>query len=263
MKRILVPVDFSPVAENAAQYAVQIAEAANKEIVFFHAGVSVPESRRQRLNAGINGDGDTLVKTRWITAEEPFNGKSISEIAGREHIRLIIMGTVGAGAGLYGSMFGSNAVNLVTYAQCPVMLVPPAHRFRWINKIGFASDLLNFEHEIGKIIAFARIFNAEIRIFHVSPVFPDLGTVEKFDLREKIELVKRLHQYANISYCIEEMPVDNEIDEGINRFLDQKEVDLLAIFHRRGQLLEGIFSSGHPHKAVTHLMVPLQVYPKD
>jgi nucleotide-binding universal stress UspA family protein len=29
MKRILVPVDFSPVAENAAQYAVQIAEAAN------------------------------------------------------------------------------------------------------------------------------------------------------------------------------------------------------------------------------------------
>jgi nucleotide-binding universal stress UspA family protein len=262
MKRILVPTDFSPVAENAALYASHVAEAANKEIIFFHAGTGVPESSRQQLNARVQGDSDTLIKTSWIVAEDSFSGKQISQIALREHIRVIIMGAAGVGANLYGSMFEAKTREVVDHAPCPVIVVPPDHQFRWISKIGFASDLFNLEKEIGKVIAFARIFNAEIEIFHVSPVFPDLGNVEKINLREKIELIKRLHQYANISYFIEELPVDNEIDEGINRFLDEKQVDLLVMFHHHRQSPEAAFASGHSGNT-THLKVPVLVHPKD
>lgn len=259
MKKILVPTDYSDAAENAAEYAVYISEAAHKPIIFFHAGFPEKEVNSQ-VTAFINSETEVLEKPKVRCSSEGFDLEAISELITKNHVKVIIMGTVGLTAN---KMFGSIAELMVEKAPCPVILVPPNHQYKGIHKIGFASDLVNLESEIGKVISFARIFNSQIEICHVSPLSADIAHLENISMRTNIELIKRLHQYANINYDISEMPPDNDINEGISAFLTAKNIDLLVVFHRNDQPLGKLFSPGSTDKRVKHLKVPVLVHRKE
>jgi nucleotide-binding universal stress UspA family protein len=264
MKKILVPTDFSEVSRNAANYALHLAKTFGKELMLLHCNSEKENNSFNQLKemAEIVSASHPLVKTNYMVSSENFNSKTVNKIINSENVRLIVMGSAGGGNANVKKIAGSTSINIIENAFCPVMVVPLEHKFTGINKIAYASDLSNIDNEMEQIVAFARKFNAKIDIFHVSPVFPDLADSEKINVYDKLEEVKQKHHYMTVSFFKEKMPHDNQVDKGIDLFLEESSADLLVIFHNSRSTFDQLFSSSHIDHSLTHLSTPLMVFPK-
>jgi nucleotide-binding universal stress UspA family protein len=265
MEKILVPTDFSEVAENAAYYALSIARAFGKEVVLFHCFDKKTDRSMDKLGEEVSrlSLSEPQVKINYLESDEEFTSKTVSNIIQEHHISLVVMGTVGESGGLGKKLFGRNTSVIIENSPRPVLAVPPGHRFKGMRKICYASDLGNIDKEMEKITQFAVPFQAAIELLHVTPVFPDLGDVEKVDFRPKIEKLKQKYAGIPIHYHIQTMNHDNEILEGIDSFSRLENIDLLVMFHNPQTPFDVYFSTSYTQSAISHLKVPLLVYPKD
>jgi len=264
MKKILVPTDFSEIAHNAGKYALQLARAFNKELMFFHAGADENQDNLTKLQNEANKVllSDPLRKIYYMVTSRPFNSETVNNVVSLENIRLIVMGTTGEGGGLTKKLFGGNTRVVLENADCPVMAIPAGYKFSGIRTINYASDLSNIDQEVSRVISFARAFNSEIVIFHVSPIFSDLGDVEKIDMRAKIEEIKSKFLYDAVRFSVEKMAHDNEINNGIVLFLERNPADLLIMFHNKTIYFDKLFSSSYSGSITSHLNIPFLVFPK-
>lgn len=125
MKRILVPTDFSPTAQKAFRFALDLAQRANGTIIMYHNYIPVEstfvgtEKTRKQYNtqSEVNIVKRLQRLSKKVTADTA--GVAVSTIVGRSplidnilgfaehnHIDLIIMGTQGA-SGLKKTIIGS------------------------------------------------------------------------------------------------------------------------------------------------------------
>ena len=264
MKRILVPTDFSDIAHNAGKYALALARTFNKELLFFHAGSDEDHDNLAKLQNAANKIllSDPLMKVYYMVTPEPFSSETLNKMTDTDNIHLIVMGTTGEGGGLSKKLFGSNTRAILENANCPVIAIPAGYKFSGLKKINYASDLINIDLETSRVISFAKAFDSQIVIFHVSPVFPDLGDIEQMDVDAKIEEIKKKFQYSKISFSRERMAHDNEINRGIALFLERNQADLLVMFHNKTSYFDKLFSSSYSGSVASHLDIPFMVFPK-
>ncbi len=264
MKKIVVPTDFSAIADNATNYALSLAKILNGEIIFFHANEHNGSTEQNKLKAEISRISalNSNLKTEFIATDKLFNSLTISELF-KDKVDLIIMGTSGESADFSKKIFGTYTSEMIEEMSCPVIAVPADYRFTEIKKISYASDLTTLDEEIRSIIDFARKFNAIIEVFHISPVFPDLGDIEKMDIPEKIETLKQKYGYSAINYFVETTKHDNQINKGINAFLSHHNSDLLVIFHDVKSGIDRFLTSSETRKIITHIKTPLLIFPKN
>lgn len=140
-KKILCPIDFSPSASRALQYALELARQANGGVVALHAleylepeepgehaAVNGGERHRdfldrarRRLHAQVAGESTT-----WCEIEEVVTigraYKVILEQAAASKADLVVMGAQGVG-GIELMLYGSNTQHVVRAAACPVLTV--------------------------------------------------------------------------------------------------------------------------------------------
>lgn len=263
MKKILVPTDFSPIAANAANYALAVASNLNAEIVFFHANEHIGSDEQNKLKAQVSNACalNPSLKADFVATDKLFNSLTIADLFGNS-IDLIVMGTSGEQGDLSKKVFGTNAEGMIDNLSCPLLVVPSHHASNVIKQIAYASDLNNLDNELAQVIPFARAFNAAIEVFHVSPVFPDLGDVEKMDAQSKVDSAKAAFSYSTIHYSAERMKRDNQVTKGIEHFLSNHKSDLLVLFHANLEGLNRFFTSSTSEKAVYHLKNPLLIFPK-
>jgi nucleotide-binding universal stress UspA family protein len=263
MKKILVPTDFSEVAKNAENYALAFARNTTMEILLFHAGMG--EGARE-LNAirteSSHASASALNVKARIISDKKFTPEAIREAVNENEIDLVIMGTVGEEADIMKTIVGSNAVMMIDNAAVPVLLVPPGVAYTGYTKIAYASELWNIDEEIPKVIEFAKIFSSAIEIFHVNPVFPDLGDVEKIDMKQKLAEIKQKFGYSAIDYSEERTGHDNQVKKGIELFMSHSQVDLLVMFHNKRSGFDKLFTGSNTANSATHLVKPLLVFPK-
>ena len=138
-QRFLVPIDFSEYANQALEYAINLAGKLDARLTLLHViqsiplggadmGVTLPYTALQDLEAeimrsmegcrarvtaaGLEGD---IVVVHGV----PFH--EILEMAKSQHINLIVMGTHGR-TGLQHILLGSVAEKVVRLAPCPVLV---------------------------------------------------------------------------------------------------------------------------------------------
>jgi nucleotide-binding universal stress UspA family protein len=138
--RILVPTDYSATADHALAWAVLHGRTFAAEVVVLHV---LPSHRhfgalgyadrseagdltkdREHLAAHVAahlGDSGVTVRTLVEVGEPPLK---IREVAQRERVDLIIMGTHGVSR-LEDLIFGSVTEKVVHHTGCPVLVVPP------------------------------------------------------------------------------------------------------------------------------------------
>ena len=133
-QHILVPVDFSPDAERALDYAIGLARQFQARLTLFHV-IHIPVTTEVDLSS-YYGEMETRaqqsiaayqqrVADAGLTAEAvimrgtPF--REIVEIATTQQVDLIVMGTHGR-TGLQHLLLGSVAERVVRLAPCPVMV---------------------------------------------------------------------------------------------------------------------------------------------
>jgi len=260
MKRILIPTDFSIVADNAIEYALALPKEGVQEVLLLHAGANIDE-KFIKLNKQANRLSERF-KTEIINSEEPFSSEMIKETINSRFIDFMVMGTSGEEGSITKKIFGNHTSSIIDDLNCPVIVVPVDYVGKGITKIGYASDFTDLEDEAKQVISFAKTFNAAIEVLHVVPVYPDLYDTEKIDIEAKINQIKKKFEYSNIQYVIEETQNDNQIRKGIEQFVEHYTPDLLVMFHQKREDIDKLFSPSATANMITHLEMPLLIFPK-
>lgn len=260
MKRVLIPTDFSNVADNAIEYALGLPREVVQEVLLFHAEAKLGENFK-KLNKQVNQLSEKF-RVEIINSEKPFSSEQINEIIRSRFIDFMIMGTSGDEGSIIKRLFGNHTSSVIDDLMCPFIAVPVSYKEKGISKIGYASDLTDIDDEMKDVIAFAKVFNAHVEVLHVVPVYPDLYDTEKVDIEKVVEQMKIKYGYSKIQYAIEETFGDNKIRKGIEQFAEHYHPDLLVMFHQKREGIDKLINSSSTENLITHLEVPLLVFSK-
>ena len=267
MKNIIVPTDFSANANNALDYAIQIAnyfegtihlvhayEVSSTNAIFIGAGELLLEGAEKELKKIEAHYEDRLFpKTTFETRS--LEGPTATQIctnAKTVAADLIIMGTQGA-SGLKEIFLGSNTAAVVRRSHTPVLVVPNRFSYEPMKRISLAidDDILADDSILNPLLQLAEAYKAKIDLLHVFkeriPEAVDMGVVQ---------VLKNIpHQSFNVKH--------ENVNEGINYFVKESKADLLCMIKRERSFLERLFHSSVTRKEVFNSPVPLLLLPEE
>jgi universal stress protein A len=137
LKRIMVPLDFSPLSKKALQYAMKLAQEFNADVTLFHVAEPAPTSFEGMMVTFSNGNGSEPKKKLnalanlaraggvehvTVTFRRGFPSHEIVEAAKELDVDLIVIATHGY-TGWKHFCIGSTAERVVRAAPCPVLVV--------------------------------------------------------------------------------------------------------------------------------------------
>lgn len=277
MKRILLPTDFSENSWNAIAYGLQLFK--NEECIFYLLNTYTPiiyHVEYVLINPGQFGLGDAIRQTSLDNLEEfkvkilkdfpnpkhtietkaSFNTliSEVEEMVEEKQIDYIVMGTKGA-TGAKEVLFGTNTVQVIKNAKCPVIAIPEDFSFESPHEILFPSDLeVNFEERHIKPIKFiAQSFIARINILHVSFGYE----LSKAQLSNKEKLESYFTGIANLFHDVRSESVTAAIDD----FQIKSKINLLVMINNKHSFFENLFFKSTLNEIGFHLKIPFLVIP--
>jgi len=276
MQKILVTTDFSANSKAALRFAIQLATQNKFALTFFHSFyILIPtgwsknkiseykKTEEQRIqnrldsfvaaiykNTGINSP-----KFECVTKNSAFTENNIRKYAEENRFGFICTGT--RGIGKFKRLFGTTTAKLIKQSRVPILAVPGNYKPDTISGILYASDLVNIEKELKKVIDFARPLKAQVVLLHFSPPYKFVDS-KMFESR-----VKNISRYDNIEVHIENEDHDQPRASIVASILKKTKSSMMIMFtEQRKSLFEKIFLSS---KSVRHSFkteVPLLVYNK-
>lgn len=286
MKKILVPVDFSPAAANAACYAVNLAyhngakvELLNvfqvPEIYPMEGTLVLPfEDYGDVENEAKNALGKLVdnVDRKFKNKYEESNfqpvvvGKSVCGEVDDEvrkyfmdgKMNLIIIG-LNSASKLSKILVGSNARKLIAQ-EVPLMLIPSEYEFKKPKKVAFATDFSAGDIAVLSALAeFVKPFNTDILIMHTDNPNSN-SAVGKQATKDFLNRVTDKVNYRNIYY----RHINSErIEDGLDWIVENGQVDILAMVHRKHSFLHRLVKGSYTLNMSDHIQIPLLVLPPD
>lgn len=265
---ILIPVDFSEVAENSFLYALELAKVFGASVKvlhvyhipsMMHAGAAIDEKIRLemqqevqlKLKQFMEKHQDSLKGINYRLEEVyGYFEQEVQEKLKKEAIDLIVMGTEGA-SGLK-KLIGSNAYHVMTEATCPVLAVPPAARFQGMKNIVFACDIYNpiEPAAIQLLKTFSAAFGAKVDIVHVQEDLSLADSIQK-------KVVARLNaQLEGIDHSFE-IVEGEEVDQSLRHFLENRPADLLYLLPRHQDMIERLFKGSVSREVIYQSYLPV------
>lgn len=270
MKTIIVPTDFSPVALNATNYAVDMALAINAEILLVNI-YQIPVSYTEVPIALISTEEmqkaseAELIKLKK-NLEHVTSGKidihyesrlgntvdELENICTNEKPFAVIMGAKGK-SGIESLIFGSTTLTAIRHLTWPVIAIPPGKEYgKGVQKIGFACDFREVESTvpIELIKDWVMEFNAELLILNVdknNKNFKPDTTEQTFKLHNLLDDIKPQYHYINHS----------DVEDGINEFAETNNLDLIIAIPKKHKLLQGIFNPSSTKQLVFQSHIPV------
>jgi len=270
MKTILVPTDFSPIATNAMNFAADMAVNINASLTLLHVYqvpvsmtdvpvvmVSADELRKsseEKLEI-LKQDLAHITSGKIKIYTEARLGDVSDELEDIcKHIEpfAVIMGTKGT-SGVERILFGSTTLTAIRHLKWPVIVVPPGKEYgTGIKKIGFACDFDKVIEStpIQFIKNMVKEFRAELHVLNVDHENKHF----KPGTPEESLMLHTLVEDLNPQYHF----IDNEdIEDGINEFVETNNIDLLIAIPKKHKLLDGLFKPSSTKQLVTKSHVPV------
>lgn len=270
MKTIIVPTDFSPVAVNAMNYAVNLALATDASVMLLHV-FQLPVSYNNTdiplplMDIGelekINKERIDELKTQVlqvssdklkITAEVKL-GHLIDElkaICAATRPFAVVMGTKGAGF-VERLLVGSSTLSAIRNITTPVLVVPPDAVFNTIQRIGFACDFkkIGDTTPVTAIKEWIKTFKATLSVLNV-----DNKNQNVKDTAGQSVLLYTLLQELHPKYFYIDNP---NVETGISEFAESNNLDLMIVIPRKHRLLDLLFQKSHTKELVFHSRIPI------
>lgn len=279
MKRILVATDFSPTAEKAFRFALDIATKAKGAIILNHnftpaeSTFVAAEQTRKRYNTQAESDSlKRLQRLKKKVAED--SGVAVSTIVGRSplitnllgfaehnHIDLIVMGTQGA-TGLKKTIIGSVAARVIEKADVPVLLVPAKYKLEEPKQFVFATNYQPSDKQALKLVnALAKLYHAEVTVLHFLSVY-ETETEKERKRREFDSYAFSLQRYFNESRMKFHLLETSSITETMENLDKKFPYDLLVMVRRQKTLLEKFFVKSFTKNMAYITDKPLLIVPE-
>lgn len=268
MKKILVPTDFSPASHRASTYAAALAKEFGADLYLLHvymapatagemspAWAVVDQEMQEEIDAQIRKDVAILQSTYRIRvngdAKIGMELSTITAVAQEVKADLIVMGMKGGGRN---KRIGSLTVATIRKSKVPVLVVPEHAHFIPIRKITLATDFNSklMDSSFKVLFDIARQFRAHLQVLHVAE---DSQAMDQDEIVGKMNLEVMLSRVSHSYHVIEE----EEVEEGITKFIHDRTPDLLVMVAHRHFILDRLFGSVYTRSLSYKTRLPLLV----
>jgi nucleotide-binding universal stress UspA family protein len=276
MKRILVPTDFSPQAENALKVAAQLAKKYDSEIFLLHL-LDLPLGLIDPVNEGVGGDlpeslffmklahkrfTETFHKMKdhlegievheTVEFDEAFDG--IMAIAIKYDCEFIVMGSNGS-EGLHEVFIGSNTEKVVRFSHIPVLVIKEEIPIFNIKSFIFASNLtLNNRGAFEKALAFSKLLDVELNLVYIN-------TPHKFKTTK--EIYQSFDEFSSpLTFNSSKFQVYNDVtvERGIRNLAIKMNANLIGIGTHGRKGISHFISGSLAEKIVNHIKNPIVTF---
>lgn len=275
MNTILVPIDFSCTAKNAALYALKLAkQVGSKKILLYNAYQTamnvVPDPMVPALavldietirEASVNGlnDAKKLLEASSgdieIETLSEFNllTDGVGILCEKNEIDLIVMGITGGGE-LKENFIGSNTISVAKHIDVPVIIIPRNAAFTTIEKVMLVCDFQKVAQTtpIGAIKKILDETKAKLLVFNVDHN-KKAHTAER---ALEIKTMDTLFQGYDPRYHFADDP---DFTECINEFVEEEKIDLIISIPKKHGIFDSLFKKSHTKMLAFHSHVPLMV----
>ncbi|MDH5608440.1 MAG: universal stress protein [Cyclobacteriaceae bacterium] len=246
MNRILVPYDFTEIADHALDFALQIAEKSKaKEVLMYNVIEHPSESRLKTMGATSMDPLENVYFTKLIQlvrekleekmASNPYNAPmtykihlgspydSLAQEVADVAVDMVVMGTSGA-EGIDEYLVGSNAERVVRTATCPVITLKEKAKIDDIKHIVFASNFHDLNADfVSRVVDLQQIFDATLKIVKINT--PANFTTDRHDREQMASFVA---QYDLKNYTTDIYNYTNE-EDGIIYYAEDAHADMIAL----------------------------------
>lgn len=278
MKRILVPVDFSPTSQKAFRFAVDIAFKAGGTVILCHLFKGEEHSKpvdpkiireeNKRTEANILKRLQRLKKKVLTNAKKEINVstlvgripvvKNILKLAGDNHVDMIVMGTQGA-SGLKKITIGSVAAKVMERSVIPVLLVPEKFLWKKPAKILFTTTITKSDSAaLPVLLDFVGLYDAKLTFVNLRDPRQLHGYKEKQEFEMYAYSVQRTFDDANIQFRqLDTFSVEQTMED-----LDDKiPYDMLVMLRTKKSFFQRIYLGSFTQKMAFITKKPLLVIP--
>ena len=274
MKTILVPTDFSDTANKARDYAIQLAQELDAQIILLNT-YHIPYS---------GASSGTLVNLDKVALEESEKAMSnqveylslnysniefktlcapgllvdsVRKIGKNREVDLIVMGTTGA-SGMLESYLGSNTSTLIGSINIPIIAVPSKATINFPNKIVVANDLT----ESGEDDLFDTLKEIVVKTGASVDFLFVVNEENQADL--KIERLKsaQFDEQFDTQYHPFHFKESENVEEAILDYIENKSFDLLVSVAHQRSFWEKLFHKSVSTSLVKHASLPILVIPE-
>jgi Universal stress protein UspA and related nucleotide-binding proteins len=274
MKTILIATDFSKAAEDAALYAVELANIVKARVIlvsaFNQVPVAVPEAplviTLEEVQLQV---AQQLTNTaRQLQAHRPvaIQTCSMAGTAARAIIQAVkefkpdleMAGMKKKGKRIR-RFFGRTVTQLIRQLSIPLLVIPEGTRFSKIKAIALAneSDLPTSTdpHSMDALHELAKTFHSKLYLARVVNQHFD----KAYEVRRKPARLNYMFRDLNPAFkCIE----GEDTAQALTRFANLYDIDVLAIMPHRYSLLERWFIVSVTREMAFETAVPLLVIPE-
>jgi len=267
MKTILVPVDFSPTAESAANYAAELGADTKAKLILLNVySVPVPvadvpvvfipldeveaasltqlNSLKQRLSGKCTSLEIDVITSAGFAVEE------IHAITEKQHVDLIIMGVNGEGKAP--GIFGSNTSAVIKKAKCMVLTVHADTKFKKPEKIGLACDYSSTlpDEVVRKFKEYVALFNSKVAVFDV------LKKSELVNYQKAVAEVNLESSLGDMEHSLY-YPSGDNLTKEINEFVEKNNIDTLVMVPHNYPFFQNLFHHSQTKEMAFKSKVPL------
>lgn len=228
-KLIIVPWDFTQVAENALAHAVRISRMVFNDVCILHIideGVKAREEKELRHKLNRVAEENSIT---YGTAIVPYVAKgsiftSIAEFANSKEANLVVMGTHGM-KGMQ-KLTGSWALKVIVKSKVPFIVVqdPPANQGRYRNIVFPVDFRIENKEKMGMAIFMGKYFDSKIHI--LKSATKDTSLLRRTNIN--LNFAVKYFIQNNIEYEIHEVEKGNFAQKTID-FAQKINADLILI----------------------------------
>lgn len=271
MKKILCPVDFSPAANNAVEYAANMAKHLQAELVLLHV-LEVPalqdvanlsagfpatmEEREQRLEDKLKAYATEVTKQFSIPCRAVVNvhktnvNAALKKESSAGDYDLIVMGTNGADD-LLQFYFGTHTYSVIRNTGRALLMVPEQATFRKPEQIVYAAGYDSCDTKaVRHVFDLCRVFNPGVTVLHVSEEPTSISEDVYKCLRDIME-----DEMENPRLHFQRV-VESDVATALDNYMRQNKQDLLVLLTGHYTLADRVF-----HESVTRKLSFLATYP--
>ncbi len=256
MITVIVPTDFSAIANNAARYATQMLKGHyDAQLILLHVLEKASEEVNskellQKLKEELLYNNPVKIET-VCEENSDFIGTLERHVRHRD-ANLVVMGITGKNR-LAKVLFGSNTLKMVERNVCPVLIVPPAAQFTQVKNVAFTSDFkeVNTSIPVVPIKNVLKLFYPALHVVNVnSEIYVSL-TEEYMEKRSQI--LGMFEEFKPEFYFI----TTYDVHDTINQFVVDKSIDMLITVPRSRTVFTGMFKSSTTEKLAYETAIPI------
>ncbi len=286
MKKLLVPTDFSPAANNAVDYATALAADLGAEILFLHAyhdpsldhdlptliAPAPTYVSSTKIMTDVAQEADRKLKrlvdtSRWkygipasCQLSEGFPERLIPSTAKEMGCDLIVMGNRGQND-LNRIFFGSTTASVLRHSTLPVLAIPEHYRYRSIEHVMYASD---FEPSDGWVVRqmLQLLQPLDFKLYSIF-IFNERG--HHYRKEDYLGLKEAMRSHMKYVLPDAKMNVlatgDKDLVNGLEKALSEKKVDVLVMATHLRNFVQRLIHPSQTSRMLAKTQVPLLAFP--